>query len=61
VKYLPRVAKNKDDTEARRQLLYICVVCPVEVKGAHLFFPLDWRHLSLASGLVMLASISVTA
>jgi hypothetical protein len=39
VKYLPRVAKNKDDTEARRQLLYICVVCCVEVRSTHLFPP----------------------
>ena len=61
MKYLPRVAKNNDDTEARRQLLYICVVCPVEAKVTHLFFPLDWRHLSRVSDLVMLVSISVTA
>jgi hypothetical protein len=58
VKYLPRVAKNKDDSEARRQLLYIRVV--LRSKG-YSRFPLDWRHLSLVSGLVMLASISVTA
>ncbi len=24
VQYLPRVAKNRDDTEAKRQMLYVC-------------------------------------
>jgi hydroxyacid-oxoacid transhydrogenase len=28
VKYLPRVYKNRDDTEARRQLLYATHHCP---------------------------------
>ena len=58
MKYLPRVAKDKDNVEARRQLLYISVV--LELSGILIIF-LDWLHLLPVSGLVMLAFISVTA
>ena len=35
VKYLPKVAKDKDNTEARRQLLYVYIF-PRRPKSGHL-------------------------
>jgi hydroxyacid-oxoacid transhydrogenase len=42
VKYLPRVAKDRDDEEARRQMLYVLSVCSYVVPHSSPALP---RHL----------------
>lgn len=60
MKYLPKVAQDKENTEARRQLLYI--LCLIDVEGcSRVVFSVDWPRLSLVSGSVMLASTCAMA
>lgn len=53
IKYLPRVAKNSDDKEAKRQMLYVHIL--INELTLHTFLFLDSRPHLRESVLVMQA------
>lgn len=61
VKYLPRVAKNREDTEARRQLLSVSSPTCFSARYMNIHICTGWQPPLPASGSVMQASISAMA